>query len=673
LHEILTNEPGRKMLLMGNEAIARGALEAGLDLMAAYPGTPSSEIGEVLAAVAKDAGIHAEWSINEKIAFEVAVGASLVGARALVAMKNAGLNVAMDTFMTVPYGGVKGGLAVVVADDPNAHYSSNEQDTRLAAIYAEIPCLEPGDQQEAKDMTAAALEMSEEFELPVFVRSASRLSHASGDVALGKLPERQKRELGFNKHWKLPYRWNVYGSPGALSKHRWLHERLDMVRESAAGSSFSNLVLTRGAKLGVIASGLAASYVREALARLGVESNLLTIGMVYPLPEAKVRELLEASERVLVLEEGDQAVETQVRALAQAAGCSVPILGRYHRNAVLEPYGELNPDRARRAVLGALEGLRGATGGAGVDASSGAPAPGARTSSATAARAEAKKRARAMVVPRSSALCAGCSHLGSYWAVREALRRRKGVHIVNGDIGCYEQGGYGLLSSRIDAGPEASRRWPLKSPYEILDTNYVMGGGIGLAQGQAQAGYRDGKVLAVAGDSTYAHATIPSLLNAVYNRADFTFLILANNWTAMTGHQPNPTTGVDAVGDQAPLLDIIASAKSLGVEHISQASAYDLAAAKEAISGALDHEEPSVVVLTGECQLQVQRRSPVRSPRTRVDEEECTGCGICLQLGCPAVTFDPDKKKAGIDTSLCVDCDLCRQVCPTGAIGTEDQ
>lgn len=651
MRELLDGKAGRKLLLMGNEAIARGALEAGVDLVAAYPGTPSSEIGETLARVAKEAGLYVEWSINEKVAFDVAVGAALVGARALVAMKNAGLNVAMDTFMTVPYGGVRGGLVVVVADDPNAHYSSTEQDTRPLAAYAEIPCLEPADQQEAKDMTVEAFRISERLELPVFLRSVSRISHASGDVALGPLPQRQRR-LGFNKHWKLPYRWNVYGPPGAVSKHRWLHERLEQARLWAGECTFNRLQPAPGAELGVVASGVAAAYVREALDLVGVKAHLLTLGLVHPLAEGLVRELLQASRVVLVVEEGDPVVETQVRVLAQEVAPGLPIWGKLPGRRVLPPWGELNPGLVRKA-------LREVTGVAGVPASG----------TGVAGRAEARARAASLVVPRSSTLCAGCSHLGSYWALRQALARRRGVHIVNGDIGCYEQGGYGIFSRRIEAGPEEARRWPVLSPYEILDTNYVMGGGIGLAQGQAQAGYRDGKVVAVAGDSTFAHATLPAVLNAAYNRADVTFLVLANNWTAMTGHQPNPTTGLTAMGDRVPVLDIEGAARALGITDVHVASAYDLEAARQAIERGLDHPGPSVVILTGECQLQVQRRSPVKEPATRVDGERCTGCRLCVQLGCPAITFDAGSRKAGIDLGLCVDCGLCQQVCPRQAIG----
>jgi len=245
--EIL-QEAGKTVLLMGNEAIARGAVEAGIQLMAAYPGTPSSEIGEVLLDASRESDFYCEWSTNEKVAFELAAGASLVGARAMTSMKNAGLNVAMDTFMTLPYSGVKGGFVVVVADDPNAHYSSTEQDTRLLAAYAEIPCLEPECQQEAKDMTREAFDISEALELPVFLRSVSRILHASGDVLLEN-PRTNRNKVAFNKHYKIPSRWNVYGPPSTLSKHIWLKSVYPKAKEMAENSRFISWRKSKAPKL----------------------------------------------------------------------------------------------------------------------------------------------------------------------------------------------------------------------------------------------------------------------------------------------------------------------------------------------------------------------------------------------------------------------------------------
>lgn len=710
---------------MGNEAIARGAVEAGVEVVAAYPGTPSSEICETLAASAGELGYYIEWSTNEKVAFEVAAGASLVGARSLVAMKNAGLNVAMDTFMTLPYTGVKGAMVIVVADDPDAHYSSTEQDTRTAAMYAEILCLEPADQQEAKDMTRAAFELSEKLGLPVFVRSVTRISHASGDVTLGNVRRcRGASVLGFNKHWRLPYRWDVYGPPsGAAPRHKWLHEQLPRVAAEVESSPFNEVFVvgahdaagaTSGGlcpvKLGIIAAGLGSSYAREALDRIGTGPDgvggpvvFLKIGTAFPIPKTKVRQVLESAENVLVVEEGDPVVETQVKALACDIGAAVRVFGktagpgepcrpgatgqdcegpcgdtaaaqhgagarttepggtggqsaaRTCLEPVLPPYGEINTDMVADALRKVAASL----------ALSSPDEAGAGERDV----AEARSRLRSLVAPRSSTLCAGCPHLGSYWALREALRAEKGVHIVNGDIGCYEQGGYGIFSRAVQGDDADSKRYRVASPYEILDTIYVMGSGIGLAMGQVQAGYRDGKVVAVCGDSTFFHATLPAVVNAVYTQADITFLVFDNSWTCMTGHQPSPRTGLSTTGGPARTVSIEDVARSMGVESVAVADAYDIAAARAAVKEALAFKGPSVVVLRRECALQVQRRERRKGPAvTHVDRDSCTGCRICVELGCPAVTFDVADKKAGIDEILCVDCGLCAQVCPRGAI-----
>ena len=649
MSSIATPKAGQKLLLMGNEAIARGALEAGISLMAAYPGTPSSEIGEVLAkaAGAGDTEMYVEWSTNEKVAFEIAAGASLVGARAMTAMKNAGLNVAMDTFMTLPYTGIKAAFVVVVADDPGAHYSSSEQDTRFAAMYAEIPCFEPANQQEAKDMVPAAVELSEATGLPVFLRSVSRLSHASGDVRVGELPKAEKK-LGFNKHFDIPFRWNVYGPPGAVAKHQWLHGALEKARAFVEETPWNALQLTPGATLGVITSGMGASYATEVLENLGVKANVLRLGLAFPLPEQKITELFAASKAVVVIEEGDPVIEDQVKGFAAELagdGKSIPALyGKRAKGdrAVLPMWDELNPD----LVEAALRKVVGAT-----------PAEVTRTAAAVEA-------ASALVAARSSALCAGCSHLGSYYALKNVLRRITGNHIVNGDIGCYEQGGYGVAARPVTANSEDNKKYRIESPYETLDTLYVMGSGIGMAEGQAQAGYTDGKVIAVAGDSTYFHACLPAVANAAYNKANMTFLVFANKWTSMTGHQPNPTTGMTATGAEASLTDIAAVSKSMGIQKVTEAPAYDMKEAEAALKEAIEFDGPSVVVLYSECRLQFWRKQKNRKATTHVNPDTCNGCKTCLQLGCPAITFDAVTKKAGVDLEQCTDCGLCQQVCP---------
>jgi len=643
----ILQEPGKQVLLMGNEAIARGAVEAGIQLMAAYPGTPSSEIGEVLLDASSESDFYVEWSTNEKIAFEVAAGASFVGARTMVAMKNAGLNVAMDTFMTLPYGGIKGGMVVVVADDPDAHYSSNEQDTRFAAAYAEIPCLEPENQQEAKEMAKAAFELSEKTELPVFLRSVSRISHASGDVWLEERTENRNR-IAFNKHYNLPYRWNVYGPPGAVYKHQWLHSVLPKAQEMANQSSFNQLEQVPGAKKGILATGLAAAYTKEAMARLDLsgKASFLKLGFIYPLPDALVTQLLSGIEELVIVEEGDPVVENAVRSLAKEVAPNVKIYGKTY-NAVFHIFGELNTDIVTAGL---------------------APVFGKEI--AEDSKAALREELKSLVAPRSSTLCAGCSHLGTYSALRESLSKIEGIHIVNGDIGCYEQGGYGIFSAGLQASSDDGKGYVAESPYDVLDTIYVMGSGISMAHGQSKVGYKEGKLVAVAGDSTFIHATLPALVNAVYNNSDITFLILDNRWTCMTGHQPNPNTNLHgpASEPQEERFDIQGVVTAMGVKSLATVDAYERPAMVEAIDAALAFEGPSVVVVTGECQLQKQRRIKKGIAKTRVNTDDCDGCKSCVQLGCPAIKFDIKAKKSGIDGISCVDCGLCSQVCPNKAI-----
>lgn len=644
--EILRPE-GSRAVLMGNEAIARGAVEAGLQLMAAYPGTPSSEICEVLLAAAPESDFYVEWSLNEKVAFEVAAGASLAGGRTMCAMKNAGLNVAMDTFMTLPYGGIKGGMVVVVADDPDAHYSSNEQDTRVLAAYAETPCLEPENQQEAKDMAKAAFAFSEDLALPVFLRSVSRISHASGDVLYGDV-RAERNPLGFNKHYQMPYRWDVYGPPGAVYKHKWLHEALEKAKQKADTCPFNKLTKPAGAKTGVLATGLGAAYAREALNRLGAtgDAAFLKLGLVFPLAEKLTKEFLQGLETVLVIEEGDPVVENMLRGLAQEIGSGVRIYGKGLR-PIFAPYGELNTDIVTAAI-----------------------APYFGKEAPAVPHEELRQKLGELVIPRSSTLCAGCSHLGSYAALKAALAAypEESVHIVNGDIGCYEQAGYGIFTKDLAVGDDISRRYPADSPYDMLDTLYVMGSGISMAHGQNKLGYKDGKLVAVCGDSTFFHAILPALANTVYNQSDVTLLVLDNRWTCMTGHQPNPTTGLDVHGQEHLAMEILPIVEAMGVKYARTADAYDKAAATEAIAGALAYEGPAVVVLQGECQLQRQRRIKKMPAKTYVNTANCTGCKTCVQLGCPATRFDVAQKKASIDGVLCVDCGLCQQVCPDNAI-----
>jgi len=631
------------MLLLGNEAIARGAIEAGVRVVAAYPGTPSSEIVETLAEASSELGFYAEWSVNEKVSFELAAGAALTGVRSLAAMKGAGLNVIMDTLMTLPYGGTRGGLVVVVADDPGAHYSSNEQDSRFAALWANVPCLEPESQQEAKEMAKAAFALSERTELPVVVRTTTRLSHSTGVVELGTV-EPSDMVPGFNKHWKVPYRWNVYGPPGPEFKHKWQLSRLSLVQRESEASPF-NFLRRGNSPVAVIACGVGAAYAREAIRDLGLGDRvwLYKVGMVYPIPEKMSLDVLRNCEHVLVVEEGDPLMESQLRILAQVHGIDVQVMGKQFEST-LPRYGELNTALVRRA----LADLMGIPLGAKEE------------------RRRIKDEVASLVIPRSSTLCAGCPHLGTYWALRRAMKLgSKHIPIVNGDIGCYEQAGYGVQGHMPEASDAPSAHYTSEVLYDFLDTLYVMGSGVSMAQGQVRAGYEDGQVVAVAGDSTFFHACMPGLLNAVWNGTKLTFIVMDNRWTAMTGHQVCPATGMDALGHAAKTIRVEEVAKAMGVEMVEVVDPYNLQEAEEAIRRALNFDGVTVVVARRECTLQVLRREREVAPPFTVTDD-CVACGQCVQLGCPAITYSDDG--AGIAPLLCVGCGICAQLCPTGAI-----
>jgi len=650
MNKVGRDETGLKTLLMGNEAIARGAVEAGIEVGVGYPGTPSSEVGEVLGELAPELGFYFEWSLNEKVAIDVASGAALTGARTLVMMKNAGLNVAMDTFATLPYTGTRGGLVIVVADDPGAHYSSTEQDTRVLAQYAEMPCLEPKDQQQAKDMAAAAFELSEKLEMPVFLRSVTRLSHASGDVVFGGIGK-APLEVGWNKHWKSPFRWAVYGPPaGAAGRHGWLKEQYAAFLAESEKSPFNNLQLNPESRVAVVSSGMGTSYVNDALTALKKKGacSTLEIGFVFPPPREKMKKILEVADSILVVEEGNPMLENALKELASDLGLKKTIVGRGSKK-VIPSFNELNPDLVMKAAADLL----------------GVKPPAVKLDEASL------KRAKELTVPRSSALCAGCPHLGSYAALAQVMKKLKeDLVIVNGDIGCYEQGGYGLAAQVITPSGEATEKYPVNSPYEILDTTYVMGSGIGQAIGQrrALAGDEKKKVTAVAGDSTFFHGCLPAIADASLYNTDITFLVLDNSWTCMTGHQPSPRSSVDGMGAKIDTLDIAAVCKAMSVKCLKTANAYNLEEAAAAIREAIDFPGFAVVILTGECMLQVIRREGARKPKTHVVTETCIGCKACVRIGCPATLFDPKTKKAGIDPLLCVDCGLCAQVCPVKAI-----
>ncbi|OPY51198.1 MAG: Indolepyruvate oxidoreductase subunit IorA [Methanosaeta sp. PtaU1.Bin055] len=564
--------------LLGNVAIAKGILEAGAGVVSGYPGTPSSEIVDYLAPLAKERGIHVEWSVNEKVAMEVAIGASWTGARAAVTMKHVGLNVAADPFMTLAYLGAGGGFVACVADDPYCHSSQNEQDSRRYAQFARVPCLDPADPQEARDMTLRAFSLSEEFGVPVMLRPTTRVSHARADVEVGPPGERRDKP-GFEKD---PAR------RVALPAHaRPLHvELLDKQPgiEAALAKEAWNRAEMRG-EVGVIASGISGLYAEEAIAGMEADLSLLRIG-TYPLPRKIVGDFLERVDRVLVVEEMDPVVEEFVEMVAKGRNPKVQILGK--RSGHVPAVGELDPLTVINAISEMID-LR------------------------QRAAPSLCPEALSILPSRPPALCPGCSHRAAYYAMIKAFGKDA---IFPNDIGCYTMG--------VGMG--------------TVDTCLCMGASITVGAG-IRFGGEERPICAVLGDSTFLHAGLTGLLNAAYNGARMTVAILDNSITAMTGHQPHPGSGATAAGDPSPPLSLEEICRSLGAGFVETTDPYDLESTIATFERAKAYPGLSVVVARRPCVISAIRAG-VRRPRLAVDVEKCSGCKVCVRFGCPAIEFD---------------------------------
>ncbi|BCV20998.1 indolepyruvate ferredoxin oxidoreductase subunit alpha [Moorella sp. Hama-1] len=585
-------------LLMGNEAIARGALEAGIRVATAYPGTPASEIMTTLMRLGPGAGVYTEWSVNEKVAVEIAAGAAYAGARAMASMKQMGLNVAADAVMSLAYIGVRGGLVLVVADDPGPHSSQTEQDTRLFARFAKLPVLDPSCPREAYEMTKYAFELSERLNLPVILRPTTRTCHACQDVAVGSIPPRPPVP-GFVKD----PRWVIMPSLAA-KQHVWLNEQQRRAAAELAGSPFNEVQLQGPA--GVITSGLSYYYVTEALENLGVKLSLLKIGTPYPLPEELVLDYLSRVEKVLVVEEQEPIVEDQVINLAWRHHLPVQVAGKH--NGYLRREGEFNVPIVTAALARFLD-----------------IEPEGRPS-----------RTGAPPLPaRPPLFCAGCPHRGSFYAFKKAAGERK--VIFTGDIGCYTLG----------AAP----------PLAAMDTCLCMGAGLGLAQGLVRV-QPDTRLVAFVGDSTFFHAGLPPLVNAVHQQTPMVVVVLDNETTAMTGHQPHPGLAEDAGRRK---VDIDGVARACGVETVLTADPLNLEETLAVARQALAAPGPALVILRHPCPQIVKPTG-----RYQVDTTACTGCQTCInELGCPALMPAGDAVQI---TATCTGCGLCRQVCPVAAI-----
>ncbi len=722
--KIALDKPSSYVLLNGDEAVARGAIEANIKLAAAYPGTPSTEILEAIAEVAENFGIYAEWSINEIVATEVAAGGAMAGVRSIVSMKHVGLNVAADAAMTLAYTGVEGGMVIAVCDDPAMHSSQNEQDTRFFSVHSNLPLLDAGNPQEAIDMTKDAFETSEKLQLPVIVRLTTRVAHGKARVRLGKI-QKLERNAEFDKDGS---RWVMVPS-NAIRQHRNLRRKIAEAKKLVENSKF-NVIEDNHKEVGIVGSGVGYYYARSILN--AKEFSWLKLGFVHPFPEDLVKAFASKVKKLVVVEELRPYIEENMQRL------HIEFIGKDQSG--LEELGEFTPDKIRTAF--ARMGL--------------CPKP--------------EPLEVLELPPRPPGLCPGCPHRAFYYALnmvnqfvncdpdkcvgcviceyacslekektfnpvksrirairldplsnaavtcrackeapcvaacpKNALVQSTATGIVtvetdrcNGCGWCIEACEYGaitldpnkqkvLLCDLCDGEPECVKFCPegalslsgkttdkivtgdigcytlgCLAPLNSVQTCLCMGGGISQAAGMFHAGVKN-KVFAVIGDSTFFHGGMPGLLNITYNKANVCVVVLDNRTVAMTGHQPTPGSGKTAMGKDAKTIEIRDLARSLGVDKVDVVDPYDVKATTLVIRGVLDYQGPSVIISERPCPLKIERGA------AREVLDKCNSCGACIDIfGCPAISMTVEGAK--IDSTLCWGCGVCEQVCPFEAI-----
>ena len=726
--KIAIDKPGSFLLLNGDEAVARGAVEAGVKVASSYPGTPSTEILETIADAAKNFGIYAEWSINEIVALEVAAGASMAGERAIVSMKHVGLNVASDAAMTLAYTGVVGGLVIAVCDDPAMYSSQNEQDTRYFAVHSDIPLLDAANPQEALDMTREAFKISERLRLPVIVRLTTRVAHGKARVEINEIVK-SSRKAEFDKNAS---RWVMVPS-NAIRQHRVLKERLQKATELANSSKF-NVIEDNRKEIGIVGSGIGYYYARSVLDTS--QFSWLKLGFIYPFPMELFKRFASKVKKIIVVEELRPFIENNIR-------CMHPeILGK--NKIGLDEIGEFTPDVIKDAFVGL--GL-----------------------------CEKTELQKDLDLPiRPPVLCPGCPHRAFYYALntvnqfvdcnpqkcngcvvceyacslekeetfnpvksriravrldplsniamtcrtcedapcvaacpKDALSQstEDGTITVNeekcnGCGWCIQACKYGAITLHPDSlkaivcdtcnGEPACVQWCPESalslkgkttdkivtgdigcytlgfmpPVNTVQTCLCMGAGISQAAGMIHAGVKD-KVFAVIGDSTFFHSGMPGLLNIAYNKSNVCVVILDNNTVAMTGHQPTPGSGKNALGEQTKIIELVDVARSLGIEKVEVVDPFDVEGTRKVIREILGYRGPSVIISRRPCPLLV-KRGP-----TREVLEECNACGVCVEeFGCPAISITSER--AEIDPTLCYGCGVCEEICPFEVIRSKE-
>jgi len=626
--------PGKKEFLLGNEAIARGAIEAGVQFAAGYPGTPSSEILQSLLDASRKLNIHAEWSINEKVATEKAAAAAVSGLRSISTMKNAGLSVALDFIVHLSLSGLgtgDGGMVIAVCDDPSAHSSGDETDSRWIAKFGCLPMLEPSSVQEAKEMVKQAFNFSEEFKQVVMIRGYTRLSHATSAVEFGDLPDFNRKAYSDPSDFINPYI--------GLPKHIETLKRLEKIGSLFESSSFNKYEGPEDPELLIVCSGSGSLCSKDALEILGLQDRVavLTIGTIWPFPKKTVQKYLMKTEKILAVEEVDPFVEMHVKEAIVDAGLDGRIV--YGKGSGHIPvYGEMTPDIAIKALAKIFD----------IDYQpKNAQYP-----------AELKEIADSLLINRGLAWCPGCPHRASFWALEKAVKADGRGGYVTGDIGCY----------CLDIQPNAKNQENLM---------HAMGSGAGQASGLGMLGQFGHKqpVISLCGDSTFFHASMPALVDAVYHKSNMIQIVLDNDVTAMTGLQPHPGVPYDGLGEPKNKIDIEKFCKSLGCV-VELSDPFDIRGTTKKMRELMKREEGvRVLILRRPCELKRIKQEKSVPYKMNVDHEVCKGeeCEICSsQFQCPAFDRDPVTGKSVIREDLCSGCGVCVDICPFKAIIKEE-
>lgn len=612
-----------KKLLSGNEAVAQGALESGVEVVTGYPGTPSSEVIPFLADIVKKENlrVHAEWSVNEKVALDIATAAAWAGKKALVTMKMAGLNVASDTLINIVNKGVKGGMVIYVTDDPGTHAGCTEQDSRFYSLMSLAPILDPSDPMDSKKLTKMAFEVSEKIQIPIILRSTTNVSHTMGIVECDYYSSSLK-SFEFKKD--IPNYTTVLAD--RVSQRELLIKKHAEVLELFNKLNLNQLDIKNN--FGVIASGVSWAYLQEIINYFDLELTTLKIDSENPWPETKVGKMIENVEKILVLEEQEPIVETMLKKTMVNTKKQIPILGK--EDNTISRIGENNLENVANAISKLIDKKLRFKEKIQIDT----------------------KKFESHQSEKSLTFCAGCPHRATYYIINKAIKKlgfKQDEVIVTGDIGCTSLGVY--------------------KPLETLWTEVTMGASIGLAYGFRIAGATK-PVIATLGDSTFFHSGIQPLINAMQYGCDLTVIVLDNLWTSMTGFQPNPNTGLNLFGESSNIISISSITEAIGAFTIT-ISPFDVEKSIDIVAETISKRGVKVIISKEECTLQKMRHGSKNVPYY-IDPEKCIKCGVCIKnIFCPAIVND--NNEYFIDKNICTGCGVCAHICPVNAIKKEEK